>query len=55
VLASTGVLVWVNSRGTGTPIHLPADDVDRALGGGWDGVASAAGWGTWSVHWRRAA
>lgn len=55
VLASTGVLVWVNSRGTGTPIHLPADDVDRTLGGGWDGVASAAGWGTWSVHWRRVA
>lgn len=53
VLAPSGVIVWVNSRGADTPIHLPAGDVDAALGGTWDGVASRAGWGTWSVHWRR--
>lgn len=54
VLSPTGVLVWVNSRGTGTPIHLSAEEVDRALPDRWDGVSSQAGWGTWSVHWRRA-
>jgi SAM-dependent methyltransferase len=53
VLAPEGVVVWVNSRGTGTPIHLLATEVDDALPGHWDGVASTAGWGTWSVHWRR--
>lgn len=52
VLAPGGVVVWVNSRGTGTPIHLPAAEVDEALPGRWTGVASTAGWGTWSVHWR---
>ncbi len=51
-LAPRGVLVWVNSRGTGTPIHLAAEEVDLALPGEWDGVSSQAGWGTWSVHWR---
>ena len=52
VLAPDGVIVWVNSRGTETPIHLTADEVDAALPGRWDGVGSQAGWGTWSVHWR---
>ncbi|MGI8755637.1 MAG: class I SAM-dependent methyltransferase, partial [Acidimicrobiales bacterium] len=53
-LAPDGVVIWVNSRGTETPIHLTADEVDTALPGRWDGVASQAGWGTWSVHWRAA-
>lgn len=52
VLAPGGVVVWVNSRGPETPIHLTADEVDHALPGHWDGVASRAGWGTWSVHRR---
>lgn len=52
VVAPDGVVVWVNSRGAETPIHLTADEVDRALPGTWDGVASQAGHGTWSVHWR---
>jgi SAM-dependent methyltransferase len=53
VLAPDGVLVWVSSRGPETPIYLSASDVDRALpGDGWQGVASAANAGTWSVHWR---
>jgi SAM-dependent methyltransferase len=52
VLSAHGALVWVNSRGTDTPIHLPAAEVDEVLPGAWDGVASRAGWGTWSVHWR---
>lgn len=53
-LAPDGVVVWVNSRGTDTPIHLTANEVDAALPGRWDGVASQAGWGTWSAHWRAA-
>jgi SAM-dependent methyltransferase len=53
VLAPHGALVWVNSRGADTPIHLTADEVDVALPGDWGGVASSAGHGTWSVHWRR--
>jgi len=52
VLAPEGVVVWVNSRGPETPIHLTADEVDAALPGHWDGVAAQAGWGTWSVHRR---
>lgn len=52
VLAADGVVVWVNSRGPETPIHLTAAEVDAALPGSWDGVASTAGWGTWSVHRR---
>lgn len=52
VLAPHGVVVWVNSRGSDTPIHLTAHEVDQALPGAWTGVASMAGWGTWSVHWR---
>jgi SAM-dependent methyltransferase len=52
VLGSRGVVVWVSSRGADTPIHLTAEEVDQVLPGAWDGVASRAGWGTWSVHWR---
>lgn len=54
VLAEDGVVVWVSSRGDGTPIYLPAEDVVSALGPGWEGVASEAGWGTWAVVRRRA-
>lgn len=52
VLAPEGVVLWINSRGTGTPIHLLATEVDDALPGEWAGVSSVAGWGTWSAHWR---
>ena len=47
VLAPAGTLVWVNSLGDATPIHLSAEDVQAALPGAWGGVASEAGWGTW--------
>ncbi len=47
VLARDGVLVWVNSLGDRTPIHLPAADVAAALPGRWHGVAAEAGWGIW--------
>ncbi len=49
VLAPQGVLVWVNTSGDRTPIHLPADDVVTAMGEGWTGTASEAGTGTWCV------
>ena len=54
VLAAEGALVWVNSRGPATPIHLPAEDVVAALPGTWSAVASTHGSATWCVA-RRAA
>lgn len=54
LLAPGGLLVWVNTAGDQTPIHLSADEVEQALPGAWEGLASEAGWGTWSV-WRRVA
>ena len=45
VLAPDGVVVWVNSSGAETPIHLPPDDVVAALPGRWEGVQSTAGVG----------
>lgn len=53
VLAPGGLVVWVNTSGEGTPIHLPAEEVEGALPGRWDGVASAAAGGTWAVFARR--
>lgn len=55
VLAPGGAVVWVNSLGDRTPIHLPAPDVLAALGPGWTGVASGYGRGTWCVARRSGA
>ena len=52
VLSVGGVVVWVNSSGAETPIHLPPEDVVAALPGQWSGVRSSAGVGTWCVLWR---
>ncbi len=49
VLGPGGTVVWMNTSGENTPIHLPADDVDDALPGEWVGVASRSGAGTWAV------
>jgi len=49
VLAPDGVVVWVNSSGAHTPIHLPPEDVVEALPGRWEGVRSGAGIGVWCV------
>lgn len=49
VLTPAGCLVWVNTAGDLTPIHLPAQSVVDAMPGAWDAVASVAGWGTWAV------
>ncbi len=49
VLAPGGCLVWVNSSGESTPIHLLPEEVAAALPGTWTGVASRAGAGLWAV------
>lgn len=54
VLQPGGAVVWVNTAGDATPIHLSADEVDAALGGRWDGIAADAGWGTWAAFRRPA-
>jgi SAM-dependent methyltransferase len=52
VLSPGGAVIWVSSRGPETPIYLSAEEVGQALGPGWDGIASAAAGGTWSVFRR---
>jgi SAM-dependent methyltransferase len=47
VLAPDGVVVWVNSSGGETPIHLPPEDVIEALPGRWEGLRARAGIGIW--------
>lgn len=49
ILAARGVVVWVNSSGDQTPIHLPPEDVLAALPGQWTGVHSHAGAGIWCI------
>lgn len=49
VLANNGALVWVNTLGDQTPIHLPAADVLQALPGVWSGTTARAGTGFWLV------
>jgi len=53
VLRSDGVVVWVNSLGDQTPIHLCADDVLAALPGEWSGRTARAGTGFWLSARRR--
>lgn len=52
-LAADGALVWVNSRGPETPIHLSTgavvDALESATGAGWDAVDSTVGEATWAV------
>lgn len=49
VLRPGGRLLWVNTLGDQTPIHLPAADVLEALPGTWTGTTAAAGTGFWLV------
>jgi hypothetical protein len=49
VLAPEGSVVWVNSSGDQTPIHLRSEEVAAVLPGEWRGVASRAGQGSWCV------
>lgn len=49
VLRPNGAIVWVNTKGDQTPIHLPPADVARALPGEWAVVTARAGTGFWAV------
>ncbi len=52
VLAVGGAVVWINTLGDQTPIHLPVEDVALALPGSWHGVSANAGTGFWAVYRR---
>lgn len=47
VLAAGGRLLWVNTLGDQTPIHLSAVDLIEALPGQWSGVTARSGSGFW--------
>ena len=47
VLRRDGTVVWVNTLGDQTPIHLPPSDVLEALPGIWSGTTARAGTGFW--------
>jgi len=49
VLSPEGALVWVNSSGEQTAIHLSVDDLVAGLPGDWTGTSSRAGIGLWCV------
>lgn len=49
ILRRDGQVVWVNTLGDQTPIHLSPADVADALPGAWTGVSSYAGRGLWAV------
>ena len=53
VLRQDGTLVWVNSLGDQTPIHLPPTDVLLALPGEWEATTARAGSGFWVSAKRR--
>jgi SAM-dependent methyltransferase len=49
VLRPDGAVLWINTNGDQTPIHLPPEDVLEALPGAWSGTTSRAGTGFWLV------
>lgn len=49
ILRPGGTVIWVNTIGDQTPIHLPATDVVAALPGDWSGVTARSGMGFWAV------
>ena len=54
VLRPSGTVLWINTLGDQTPIHLPPSDVLKALPGDWDGVTAHAGTGFWLAATRSA-
>lgn len=49
ILRPGGTIVWINTKGDQTPIHLPPADVVAALPGDWTGTTSFAGTGLWAT------
>jgi len=49
VLRPYGTLIWVNTLGDQTPIHLAPADVVAALPGSWSGVTARSGMGLWAA------
>ncbi len=47
LLRPGGTVLWVNTLGDQTPIHLPPFDVLDALPGAWTGMTARAGTGFW--------
>lgn len=47
LLRPAGAILWVNTLGDQTPIHLPPFDVLEALPGAWTGQTALAGTGFW--------
>lgn len=47
LLRPSGSVLWVNTLGDQTPIHLPPFDVLEALPGAWTGLTARAGTGFW--------
>jgi hypothetical protein len=55
IIRPGGAVLWVNTLGDQTPIHLPAADVVKALPGEWTGRTARAGTGFWLAATRAAA
>ncbi len=49
VLAPGGTVLWVNTNGHETPIHLSPEAVVEALPGDWSATAGRAGTGLWAA------
>ena len=49
VLAPGGTIVWINTHGHETPIHLSPEAVVAALPGAWSATAGRAGTGLWAT------
>ena len=49
VLAKGGAMLWINTNGHETPIHLSPEAVVAALPGSWDATAGRAGTGLWAA------
>lgn len=49
VLADQGQVVWINTSGASTPIHLSPDELLSALPGEWSGRWACSGSGFWVV------
>lgn len=49
ILGVGGQVLWINTLGDQTPIHLPVEDVAEVLPGSWQVTTARAGTGFWAV------